>query len=146
MTLSPTSVLKDSADFLRRGQSKALRQWQRVPLMDRWLFGELLGPLLFGVAAFTAVTLSVGTLFELVRKVAEAGLPVTIALKVLLLRLPGFMVYSFPMATLMATLLAYSRLSGGSELTALRSIGVATRRFVLPALETSPPPTDRVQV
>ena len=34
----------------------------------------------------------------------------------------------------MATLLAYSRLSGGSELTALRSIGVATHRFVVPAL------------
>ena len=60
MTISPTTVLQDSAQFLRRGQSKALRQWQRLPLMDRWLFGELLGPLLFGVAAFTAVTLSVG--------------------------------------------------------------------------------------
>ena len=83
MTISPTTVLQDSAQFLRRGQSKALRQWQRLPLMDRWLFGELLGPLLFGVAAFTAVTLSVGVLFELVRKVAEAGLPLTIAIKVL---------------------------------------------------------------
>ena len=91
MTLSPTSVLQDSAELFRRGQSKALRQWQRVPLMDRWLLGELLGPLLFGVAAFTAVTLSVGVLFELVRKVAEAGLPLSIAIKVLLLRLPGFL-------------------------------------------------------
>ena len=102
--------------------------------MDRWLFGELLGPLLFGVAAFTAVTLSVGVLFELVRKVAEAGLPMGVAIKVLFLRLPGFLVLSFPMATLIATLLAYSRLSGGSELTALRSIGVATYRFVIPGL------------
>ena len=115
MTLSPTSVLKDSADFLRRGQSKALRQWQRVPLMDRWLFGELLGPLLFGVAAFTAVTLSVGTLFELVRKVAEAGLPVTIALKVLLLRLPGFMVYSFPMAVGLQPFIWRKRAYGTSQ-------------------------------
>ena len=38
------------------------------------------------------------------------------------------------MATLMATLLAYSRLSANSELTALRSIGVATYRFVVLAL------------
>jgi lipopolysaccharide export system permease protein len=38
------------------------------------------------------------------------------------------------MATLMATLLAYSRLSGSSELTALRSIGVGTRRMVVPGL------------
>ena len=48
--------------------------------------------------------------------------------------MPGFLVLSFPMATLMATLLAFSRLSGSSELTALRSIGVKTWRMVVPAL------------
>ena len=108
--------------------------WRRLPIMDRWLLGELIGPLLFGVAAFTAVTLSVGVVFDLVRKVAEAGLALDVAIRVLLLKLPGFLVLSFPMATLMATLLAYSRLSGGSELTALRSIGVSTSRFLVPAI------------
>ncbi|MFM7651301.1 MAG: LptF/LptG family permease, partial [Vulcanococcus sp.] len=113
------------------------RLWQRLPLMDRWLVSELLGPLLFGIAAFTAVSLSVGVVFELVRKVAEAGLPPLVAMQVLSLRLPGFLVLSFPMATLMATLLGYSRLSGSSELTALRSIGVSTRRMVMPALSVA---------
>jgi lipopolysaccharide export system permease protein len=111
-----------------------LGPWRRLPLLDRWLLGELIAPLLFGIAAFTAVSLSVGVVFELVRRVAESGLPVWIALQVLGYRLPSFLVLSFPMATLMATLLAYSRLSSGSELTALRSIGVSTRRMVAPAL------------
>jgi lipopolysaccharide export system permease protein len=102
--------------------------------MDRWLLQELIGPLLFGIAAFTAVSLSVGVVFELVRRVAESGLPLLAAMNVLGLRLPGFLVLSFPMATLMASLLAYSRLSGSSELTALRSIGVSTQRMVAPAL------------
>ena len=110
---------------------------RRIPLLDRWLVGELLGPLFFGIAAFTAVSLSVGVVFELVRRVSESGLPVTAALLVLMLRLPGFLVLAFPMATLMATLLAYSRLSGSSELTALRSVGVSTRRMVVPALALS---------
>jgi len=110
------------------------RQWRRIPLLDRWLFGELISPLMFGIAAFTAVSLSVGVVFELVRRVAESGLPLWAALQVLLLNLPGFMVLAFPMATLMATLLAYSRLSGNSELTALRSVGVSTTRMVIPAL------------
>ena len=86
------------------------RRWQSIPLMDRWLLSELIGPLLFGIAAFTAVTLSVGVVFELVRKVAESGLSIAVATQVLFLKLPGFLVLSFPMATLMATLLAYSRL------------------------------------
>ena len=110
------------------------RQWGRIPLLDRWLLGELVGPLLFGIAAFTAVSLSVGVVFELVRRVAESGLPLWAASQVLLLNLPAFLVLAFPMATLMANLLAYSRLSGNSELTALRSVGVSTRRMVLPAL------------
>jgi lipopolysaccharide export system permease protein len=109
------------------------KQWS-VTLIDRWLLGELLGPLLFGIAAFTAVSLSVGVVFELVRRIAESGLSVITAVQVLVLRLPGFLVLAFPMATLMATLLAYSRLSGSSELTALRSLGVRTWRIVLPAL------------
>ncbi|MCP9833112.1 LptF/LptG family permease [Cyanobium sp. Aljojuca 7A6] len=113
---------------------KRTPRWRDLPLLDRWLLQEQLGPLLFGIAAFTAVSLSVGAVFELVRRVAESGLPVLAAVKVLLLRLPSFLVLSFPMATLMATLLAYSRLSGSSELTALRSVGVSTRRMVLPAM------------
>lgn len=108
--------------------------WRRLPLLDRWLLQELIGPLIFGVAAFTAVSLSVGAVFELVRRVAESGLPLDVALQVLLLELPSFLVLSFPMATLMATLLSYSKLSGNSELTALRSVGVPTWRMVVPAL------------
>lgn len=111
--------------------------WRRIPLLDRWLLTELTSPLLFGIAAFTAVSLSVGVVFELVRRVAESGLPLMAAVQILCLRLPGFLVLSFPMATLMATLLAYSRLSGSSELTALRSVGVGTSRMVLPALALS---------
>ena len=102
--------------------------------MDRWLLRELLSPLIFGIAAFTAVSLSVGVVFELVRRVAESGLPLIAAAQVLTLRLPAFLVLSFPMATLMATLLAYSRLSGSSELTALRSVGVGTVRMVFAAI------------
>ncbi len=134
------ALLEKRPTWLQLPSRERLRDWQRtprwrdLPLLDRWLLQELLGPLLFGIAAFTAVSLSVGAVFELVRRVAESGLPVLAAMKVLLLRLPSFLVLSFPMATLMATLLAYSRLSGSSELTALRSVGVSTRRMVLPAM------------
>jgi lipopolysaccharide export system permease protein len=107
---------------------------RRIPLLDRWLLGELIGPLLFAVALFTVLSLSVGVLFELVRQIVESNLPVLIAIQVLLQRLPSFLVLSFPMATLLATLLAYGRLSSNSELTALRSVGVTATRMIIPAL------------
>ena len=109
-------------------------QLRRIPLLDRWLLGELIGPLLFAIAMFTVLAITVGALFELVRLISEKNLPVLIATQVLLQRLPSFLVLSFPMATLFATLLAYGRLSSNSELTALRSVGVTSTRMIVPAL------------
>ncbi len=107
---------------------------RRLSLLDRWLYGELLGPLLFGVAIFTLLLVTGGALFDLVRRVVERGLPVGAAIQVLILQLPGFLVYAFPMAMLLGTLLTYSKLASGNEITALRSVGVSTRRYVLPAV------------
>ena len=115
-------------------QRQLRRLVHRIPLIDRWLLGELIGPLLFGLTLFTVVSLSVGVMFDLVRKIVESNLPWTIAVQVMLLKLPSFLVISFPMATLMASLLAYSRLSANSELTALRSVGVTASRMVAPAI------------
>ena len=114
--------------------SWASSKWRLIPLLDRWLLGELIPVLLFAIAAFTVVSLSVGVMFDLVRKIVEFNLPLHFALQVFGLRLPFFLVISFPMSTLLCTLLAYSRLSANSELTALRSLGVTTKRMVAPAL------------
>ena len=105
-----------------------------ISVMDRYIMVELLLPFLFGIGLFTALGLSIGTLFELIRKVTESGLPLTLALKILMLRMPGFIALAFPMSMLLATLLAYSRLSSDSEIIALRSIGVNIYRLAIPAL------------
>lgn len=108
-----------------------------ITVMDRYLATELVMPFLFGVGAFSSVGVAIGTLFDLVRKVTESGLLLSIAIKVLLLKLPEFVVYAFPMSTLLAALMAYSRLSSDSELIALRSCGVSIYRLVLPAIVLS---------
>ena len=106
----------------------------KIPLVDRWLISQLLPPMLFAIGAFTAVSLSVGIMFDLVRKIVEFGLPLLIALKILVLKLPGFLVLSFPMSMLLATLLAYGKLSSNSELLALKSLGYTNKRIILPVV------------
>ncbi len=108
--------------------------WLRVPLLDRWLIAELIPPLLFAVSAFTTISLTLGAMFELVREIVEKGLSLNIAVAVLFLRLPEFLVLSFPMAVLMATLLTYSKLSTNSEIKALLSIGIQPTRIISAAL------------
>ena len=109
----------------------------RVPILDRWILGQLIPPLFFSIAAFTVVSLSVGVLFDLIRKMVEYGLPITLAIRILLLKLPGFLVISFPMSVLLSTLLAYGKLSSNSELLALKSLGINKYRILIPALVLS---------
>ncbi|MEE3716707.1 LptF/LptG family permease [Tumidithrix elongata RA019] len=106
----------------------------RISVMDRYLSSQMLAPFLFGVGAFSSVILAIGSLFELVRLITDSGLSVFTALQIFALRLPGFMVYSFPMSVLLATLISYSRLSADGETTALRSCGVSVYRLVVPAI------------
>ncbi|MGQ9837732.1 MAG: LptF/LptG family permease [Cyanobacteriota bacterium] len=112
----------------------AVSLWCSVGLMDRYIIMEMVLPFLFGVGAFTALVMAVGSLFELVRLVVEAGLSIPAALQVFAFRAPGIIVLTFPMSMLLATLLAYGRLSSDSEITAMRSCGVSLYRLVVPAL------------
>jgi lipopolysaccharide export system permease protein len=89
------------------------------------------------VGAFTGLVMAIGSLFELVRLVAESGLPILTALRVFFLRCPGIVVLTFPMSMLLATLLAYGRLSGDSEITAIRGCGVSIYRMIIPAIALS---------
>lgn len=106
----------------------------KLPVMDRYIAAELVPPFLFGVGAFSSLGVSIGALFELIRRVTESGLPISIAVQVLLLRFPEFIAYGFPMSILLASLMTYSKLSSNSELVALKACGVSVYRMVLPAL------------
>ena len=105
--------------------------------MDRWLIAQILPPMLFAISAFTVISLSVGVMFDLIRKIVEFGLPLFLAIKVLFYSLPSFLVLSFPMAVLLSTLLAYGKLSANSELLALKSLGIKTSRIITPAIAVS---------
>ncbi len=111
-----------------------IRWFPRISLMDRYIARELTLPFLFGVGAFSSIGVSIGALFELIRKVTEVGLPAALVLEVFLLKLPEYIVLAFPMSTLLATMMTYSRFSSDSELTALRASGVSIRRIVVPAV------------
>tara|TARA_B100000902_G_scaffold21865_1_gene26288 strand:+ start:82 stop:1284 length:1203 start_codon:yes stop_codon:yes gene_type:complete len=113
------------------------RPWKSIPLMDRWLVAQILPPMIFAISAFTVISLSVGVMFDLIRKIVEFGLPLFLAIKVIFYSLPSFLVLSFPMAVLLSTLLAYGKLSANSELLALKSLGIKTSRIIAPAIAVS---------
>jgi lipopolysaccharide export system permease protein len=102
--------------------------------LDRYIFRELLEPFLFGLGAFTAILSASMILFELVRAVVLRGMPLLVALQIFIYRLPGVVVYIFPMAMLLGALLAFSRLSHDSEVIAFRAAGISLFRIIIPVM------------
>ena len=127
MKLSNQSLLKKTI-------YKIKTPWYSIPLIDRWLLGQIIPPMIFAISAFTVISLSVGVMFDLIRKIVEYGLPILEAFQALIYSLPSFLVLSFPMAVLLSTLLSYGKLSANSELLALRSLGITTPRIIAPAI------------
>lgn len=99
--------------------------------IDRLIVGELFGPWAFGVGMFTVLIMAGSFLYEFTRLLSEGASPIA-AVQLLLLLTPGIAVKTLSMAMLLGTLLSFGRLSGESEITALKAAGVSLTRIMLP--------------
>lgn len=102
--------------------------------IDKYIFRELIDPFLFGLLSFTLILSASMVLFELVRAVVLQGMPLITALKIFIFRMPSVVVYIFPMATLLASLLGFARLSKDSEVIAFKASGISIYRLIIPVI------------
>lgn len=105
--------------------------------LDKYILSEFLGPFLFGVAAFTAIFLGSDTLLKIASYITRYGASTLAAVKMFFLALPQIVVYTFPMAVLMGSLMCISRLSGASELIVMRTSGQSFTRLAMPVFITA---------
>ncbi len=89
-----------------------------------YIFKEIPPPFLLGVATFTFALL-MGRILRLADMVVSNGVPLADVLRMVLYLLPSFFLVTIPMAFLLAILLAFGRLSGDSEITAMKACGVS---------------------
>ena len=76
--------------LIKKTINKIISPWYLLPLIDRWILGQIIPPMMFAISAFTVISLSVGVMFDLIRKIVEFGLPLFLALKVLFLVYQAF--------------------------------------------------------
>jgi lipopolysaccharide export system permease protein len=105
----------------------------RPTILDRYMIAELWGPFGFGLSAVTLIFAATQVL-EIGRMVSTDHAPLIAAIEVFLWSLPGEVVLVIPMALLLGTLLAMQRLSGESEITAMKAGGITFSRMVAPLL------------
>lgn len=108
-----------------------LRHLRQVTILDRYLVAELWGPFAFGLSVFTMIFIATQIL-AIGRLVSEEHASVWAAIQYFLWDMPQYLLYVIPMAMLLGTLLAVQRLSGESEITALKAGGISLERIVIP--------------
>jgi len=104
-----------------------------VKILHRYVLKEHVGPLTFALTALTSILLLqyIGKHFgELVGK----GLPTLVIAEFFGLSIPLTVALTLPMAVLVATLYAFSRLAAENEITAIKASGVSLVSVLKPVL------------
>ena len=105
-----------------------------ISLLDRYIANEFWQPLLFGIGIVTGVWFGADQLKTIFNLIMKAGVPLNLAFTILGLHLPEIIVMTIPIGVLLGTLLVFNRLSGDSEIIALRTSGVSFYRIMMAPL------------
>lgn len=103
----------------------------RLKVIDKLVLQELIAPFFFGIMMFTALFFAGTNLFSIAEYMVKGASPALIS-KLILLSLPAVIVKTFPMGMLLASLLAFGRFSGESELVAVFASGYSLKRIMMP--------------
>ena len=102
-------------------------------ILYRYLLQELIPVFFLGLVGFTFVLLT-GRILQLTELFVNKGVPLEYILKLLYLLLPSFLALTIPMATLLAVMLAFNRLSSDNEVMALKASGISLYQMTPPVL------------
>jgi lipopolysaccharide export system permease protein len=104
-----------------------------VKILHRYVLKEHVGPLTFAISALTSMLL-LNYVAKRFGELAGKGLPWSVIGEFVGLTIPFIFAMTLPMAVLISTLYAFSRLAADNEITALKSSGVGLRRVMAPVI------------
>ncbi len=102
-------------------------------LMFSYLLAEMIAPFLATLAILTGV-MFLGRLMQLFEIILSLRINGPDFLRLSLYILPKLMMFSLPLASMLAVMLSFGRLQADNEILALRSAGVSTAQILLPVL------------
>ncbi|MDH5714065.1 MAG: LptF/LptG family permease [Candidatus Aminicenantes bacterium] len=104
-----------------------------MKIITRYIIREIFSPSLLGMLVFTFIIL-MNQLLLLANMFIQRGVSLANVMRFLVYMLPSIVVLTLPMATLLGTMIALSRLSSDSEIIAYRSAGISIYKLLVPVL------------
>ena len=104
-----------------------------ISILDRYIFRELLSPFFLSLFALSFIMFT-KEMLRLVELLVIKGVGLYALVKIIAHLMPSFLVLTLPMACLIASITAFSRLSFDKELVALRAAGMSLLRISVPVM------------
>lgn len=102
-------------------------------ILAKYILKEHIAPFCYAIFVITFLFL-VDFLIRILSSILSKGLEWRVVLEIVVLNLAWMLALSVPMAVLVATLMAFGRLSADNEITALRALGLSPLRAMMPVL------------
>jgi len=102
-------------------------------IISLYIFNELVGPFFLGISIFTFIFL-MNRILKLTEMVVNRGVGLSLVFKLLAYTLPALLVFTIPMAVLLAVISALGRLSTDGEVISLKASGVSLYQLAPPFL------------
>lgn len=102
-------------------------------ILNLYIIREIVSLFLLGIMVFTLILL-MGRLIKLTDLVISRGVPLADVSRMILYLMPSFLVFTIPMAFLLAVLLAFGRLSADNEITVMKAGGISLMQLMPPVV------------
>lgn len=102
-------------------------------ILARYIFKEHVGPFFFALSMIVFI-FTLNLVYQVLGRITGKGLPAEIIIEYFWNNLAWILALAVPMAVLVAAVSAFGRLSGDTEITALRASGFAPTKLIWPML------------
>lgn len=102
-------------------------------IINYYIIREIVSLFLLGIVVFTLILL-MGRLIKLTDMVISRGVPLEDVARMIACLMPSFLVFTLPMAFLLAVLMAFGRLSADNEITVMKAGGISLVQLLPPVL------------
>jgi len=102
-------------------------------IINLYIIREIASLFMLGIVVFTLILL-MGRLIKLTEMVISKGVPFEDVARMIGCLMPSFLVFTLPMAFLLAVLLAFGRLSSDNEITVMKAGGISLIQLMPPVL------------
>ncbi len=105
---------------------------KNLTILDKYVLKQIIEVFILGVIVFTSIIFASDTFISLIKQISEFGMPLHIAVMLIMLNLPSVIVMTIPMSVLFSTVMTVNKLCLQSEITVMKACGISIKRIAKP--------------